>query len=351
MNVSLTQKGLSEFLLTAAPVRPVFIWGPPGAGKSSIVSQLANDLGMECVSLLGSQLAPEDIIGVPQIANGVSKFCPPSMIARSDAYCLFLDELNACSNEVQKAFYSLIHERRIGEYHLPRGSIVIGAGNRAHDGAIVKQMSSALTNRLVHVHLRVSSGDWLEWARKNQIHELVLEYISNRPDHLFGPPQRSDEPFSTPRSWHMLSDNLHEFSSRITHEVLAVLTHGCLTPSHASTFLAFYRQVKNTCQLASIMNGEQSWPNATSQKELLYFLTQSFRAHLIAELPEHRHLLCPASKELARTAKQLIRDLSSVSLEMTELVVSEDEDKRRIPKWIRDDLARFLPELSSKKGE
>ena len=41
------------------------------------------------------------------------------MIARDEPYVLFLDELNACSHEVQKAFYSLIHERRIGEYALP----------------------------------------------------------------------------------------------------------------------------------------------------------------------------------------------------------------------------------------
>jgi MoxR-like ATPase len=86
------------------------------------------------------------------------------MIARRDAYCLFLDELNACTHEVQKAFYSLIHERRIGEYHLPEGSVVIGAGNRAQDSAIVKPMSSALMNRMVHVHLKVSHREWLEWA-------------------------------------------------------------------------------------------------------------------------------------------------------------------------------------------
>ena len=51
------------------------------------------------------------------------------MIARKEPYCLFLDELNACTQEVQKAFYSLIHEQRIGEYELPKGSIVVGAGN------------------------------------------------------------------------------------------------------------------------------------------------------------------------------------------------------------------------------
>ncbi len=69
---TVTQKQLSEFLLNVALVRPVFIWGPPGIGKSALVQQFAAQVGLPCVSLLGSQLAPEDIIiGVPQIENGV----------------------------------------------------------------------------------------------------------------------------------------------------------------------------------------------------------------------------------------------------------------------------------------
>lgn len=74
-------------------------------------------------------------------------------IARDEPYCLFLDELNACSHEVQKSFYGLIHERRVGDYVMPAGSIVVGAGNRAQDSAIGKPMSSALLNRMVHVGL------------------------------------------------------------------------------------------------------------------------------------------------------------------------------------------------------
>jgi MoxR-like ATPase len=207
--VTVTQNQLSDFLLNVALVRPVFVWGPPGIGKSSLVREFADHVGLPCVSLLGSQLAPEDLIGVPQIVDGVSRFCPPSMIARRDPYCLFLDELNACSHEVQKAFYSLILERRIGEYVLPEGSIVIGAGNRAQDNAIVKPMSSALLNRMVHVHLTVSHRDWLAWAHLCGIHQLVVEYVQTRPDHLWSQPPKHEEPFSTPRSWHMLSDALH----------------------------------------------------------------------------------------------------------------------------------------------
>jgi len=102
--ITVTQKQLSEFLLNVAVVRPVFIWGAPGIGKSSLVEAFAAEVGIPCVSLLGSQLAPEDLIGVPQIIDGTSRFCPPRMIAREEPYCLFLDELNACSHEVQKAF-------------------------------------------------------------------------------------------------------------------------------------------------------------------------------------------------------------------------------------------------------
>ena len=93
--ISVDQKQLMNVLLNVGTVRPVFIWGAPGIGKSAIVEQFASDVGLECVSLLGSQLAPEDIIGVPQIVDGRSVFCPPRMIAREEPYCLFLDELNA----------------------------------------------------------------------------------------------------------------------------------------------------------------------------------------------------------------------------------------------------------------
>lgn len=132
MNLPLTvdQAQLKEILLNVGLVRPVFIWGAPGIGKSSIVEEFAAELGLSCVCLTGSQLAPEDLIGVPQIIDGTSVFCPPRSLVRKEPFCLFLDELNACSLEVQKAFYSLILERRIGEYHLPEGSIVLAAGNR-----------------------------------------------------------------------------------------------------------------------------------------------------------------------------------------------------------------------------
>jgi replication-associated recombination protein RarA len=55
---SLIPSELIDFLLNIAPIRPVFIWGPPGIGKFSLVEAFADSVGLPCVSLLGSQLAP-----------------------------------------------------------------------------------------------------------------------------------------------------------------------------------------------------------------------------------------------------------------------------------------------------
>ena len=60
MNIplSVNQTELLDVLLNVAVTRPVFIWGAPGIGKSSIVENFAASLGLPCVSMLGSQLAP-----------------------------------------------------------------------------------------------------------------------------------------------------------------------------------------------------------------------------------------------------------------------------------------------------
>jgi hypothetical protein len=346
-SVTVTQNQLKEFLLAVATVRPVFIWGPPGIGKSSLVQQFAAEVGLPCISLLGSQLAPEDLIGVPQIVDGVSRFCPPSMIARSEPYCLFLDELNACTHEVQKAFYSLIHERRIGEYALPPGSIVIGAGNRAQDSAIVKPMSSALLNRMVHVHLKVSHRDWLEWAAGSGIHYLVIDYIQTRPDHLWSQAPKHEEPFSTPRSWHMLSDALHEYGDDIGDEWLGVLAYGCLTAHHAGQFRAFVKQVRSKFRLGAILKGDMGWPTRPEDRDILYFLSQSFRAHLIKELPQDAAARTEAHRQLAHRAKGLIKELATISLEMAQMVVAS-EDGEALPGWLMVEIVRDLPRLVEK---
>ena len=351
MNLPITvnQEDLLEILLNIAPARPVFIWGAPGIGKSALVEKFAMEVGLECVSLLGSQLAPEDIIGIPQIRGETSEFLPPKMIARKEPYVLFLDELNACTQEVQKAFYSLIYERRIGEYHLPEGSVVIGAGNRAQDSAIVKTMSSALINRMFHVQLKPDVKSWLSWAYESGIHSWITDYISQRPDHLFSDPPKTEEPFSTPRSWHMLSDALKEFGAGekdIPIETIRMLAYGSVSASHAGMFAAFVKQLDNKYLLEGIIKGDAKWPDKPEDRDVLYFLAQSFRARLLHDLPKQKSEIDKKNQYFAHRAKALLKELAQLNYELAQMVVSADDGKI-LPEWFMVEIVRDLPRLAS----
>lgn len=348
--VNVKQSELTEVLLAIAPIRPVFIWGAPGIGKSALVEQFAKDVGLPCVSLLGSQLAPEDIIGVPRISGDVSEFLPPAMIARKEPYVLFLDELNACSQEVQKSFYSLIYERRVGNYHLPEGSIVIGAGNRAQDIAIVKMMSSALLNRMFHVQLKPDANEWLTWAYSNMVHPLVTGYISQRPSHLFAEPPKTEEPFSTPRSWHMLSDAIKSYSidGELPESTLKMLAYGCVSASHAGMFISYCKQLKNKFQLNDIIKGDASWPRKAEDRDVLYFLAQSFRSRLLHDLPKQKQNMDKEKQMLTYRAKALLKELSEINFEMAQMVVSQEDDEM-LPKWFMVEAVKDLPRLVNER--
>lgn len=354
-STSITPAQLPDVLLHVAVTRPVFIWGQPGIGKSSLVAAFAASLGLECVSLLGTQLAPEDLIGVPQIFDAPtgprSRFCPPAIVARDDPYCLFLDELNGATHEVQKAFYSLILERRLGDFHLHPEAVVIGAGNRSQDSAIVRPMSSALVNRLVHVHLSASPRDWLAWARAAGVHPWVLEYVALRPDHLTAAPPNHEEPFSTPRSWHMLSDALHSYGDGIADDDVYVLAAGCLSPPHAGQFRAFVKQLRHAWDLDGILKGTRRWPADPADRDVLFFLAQSLRARLAKELPADKRGASQVAIQLAHRAKALLVDLADISLEIAQVVVAADgddadgSDGAGLPTWFLTEVVRDLPRL------
>lgn len=346
-SIQLDIKQLKDLLLKFAPIRPIFIWGPPGIGKSSIVENFCEEIGYECVTLLGSQLAPEDLIGIPQIKDNVSKFIPPSMIVREKEFCLFIDELNIASSEIQKAFYSLINDKRIGEYTLPKGSIIIGAGNRAADSALVKKMPSALVNRMIHIHLTVDSKIWLEYAKEHSLHHYVIEYIQSRPRHLFTEIAPSnEEPFTTPRIWEFISDCLYELEKEWSEELFDALIYGSLTKEHATHFKAFIKQIKNKYNISKIIKGEDKWPMDPKDRDLLLFLVASFKENLLKDLPKEIDSLTSDKKLYVIDVKNALKELTRIDNEYAQIILTPNDDNKVLPLWFLTEIAKELPKLT-----
>ncbi len=167
----------------AAQEQSFLLLSAPGVGKSDMVCQASAAVGLECRSLLGTQIAAEDVSGVPYIVGERSVFCPPRILLPESPkpFCLFLDELPACTPDIQKAFYSLLLERRLGEHGLPAGTWVVAAGNRSQDRALVRTISSALVNRVVILEIRADVSEWLHWARRAGVRQEIMSFVEQTP--------------------------------------------------------------------------------------------------------------------------------------------------------------------------
>lgn len=241
-NELVTLRQAKKLIQCMAQEQSFLLLSAPGIGKSEMVYEAAREAGLPCRSLLGTQIAPEDVSGVPRIIGERSVFCPPRILLpeRPEPFCLFLDELPACAPDVQKAFYSLLLERRLGEHALPPGTWVVAAGNRLQDRALVRAMSSALVNRVTILQIRHDVDEWLAWAQRAGVRREIRRFITTVPDALMRPVPADPVPFSTPRSWSLLSRalDLAEKAGQLSAETRRALAFGRLSAEDAAVFCA-----------------------------------------------------------------------------------------------------------------
>ncbi|PIE66523.1 MAG: ATPase [Desulfobacterales bacterium] len=223
--------------------QPVFLWGPPGVGKSQVIHQAATKMGIEIIDVRAILLDPVDLRGLPKISNdGRSEWCSPAFLPKDGEGILFLDELNAAPPLVQAACYQLVLDRKIGEYQLPDGWAVVGAGNRESDKAVTYRMPSALANRFVHIDFSIDCEEWKNWAAQHDIHPDIVDFIDFRPGLLHDfDPHTDTRAFPSPRSWEFVSRLLDD---DVDQEVLTELLQGTIGKGAATEFIGF-RELRN----------------------------------------------------------------------------------------------------------
>ena len=213
-------KAKSALQIAMKKKRPIFLWGPPGIGKSDIVAQITDSLvNSHLIDIRLSLWDPTDIKGVPYFDSNISKMVwgapdelpDEAMAAEYDHIVLFLDEMNSAAPAVQAAAYQLILNRRVGKYRLPDNVIIVAAGNREADKGVTYRMPSPLANRFVHLEMGVNFDDWFNWAVDNKINKDVVGYLQFAKQDLYDfDPKSSSRSFATPRSWSFVSELLDD---------------------------------------------------------------------------------------------------------------------------------------------
>ena len=225
------------------------LWGPPGVGKSSIVRQVADELGLPLIDVRLSTLSVVDVRGLPFIdkEKGVTHFAKPFFVPDEPAL-LFFDEINTAPPANQVVAYEIALDRRVGGHVLPEGTIVVMAGNRMEDRGATHAMPVPLRNRMMHITIEPDVDSTYEYGLQHGWDSTILAFLKWRPDYLYQPPKGNQEAFPSPRSWEYVNailayDDSYEAISGLIGEV-------------AAEFLAYRRLVGRLPDLDAILAGK-----------------------------------------------------------------------------------------------
>ena len=263
-NHTITSVQTRKAMLTAFKTkRPVFLWGPPGIGKSEVVAEVAQELGGLVIDLRMAQMEPTDIRGIPYFNKDINKMdwaapvdLPDQALASQyPIVVLFLDEMNSAPPSVQAAGYQLILNRRVGKYFLPDNVVIVAAGNRDSDKGVTFRMPMPLANRFLHLEMRADFTSWQTWAVDKGIHKDVVGYLSFAKQDMYDfDAKSSSRAFATPRSWCFVSDLLKD--EDVDSDTLFNLVAGAVGDGLAVKFMAHRKVAGRMPKPEDILSGK-----------------------------------------------------------------------------------------------
>lgn len=270
MNLTYTPKEIYEEIAacTQAGLVPNII-GSPGTSKSSIVHKFAKDYGLKLIDLRLGQLLPEDLHGLPtKGANGKGEFLPFDMFPLEgdpipkgyQGWAIFFDEITSALKPTQAAAYKIILDKMVGNRRLHPNVVMIAAGNKSTDKAVVNQMSTALQSRLINYEMEPSVSDFTEHGIQAGFDQRILAFVNEVPSRLmrFDPSKAGMERnFPCPRTYEFLSRLIKD--KEIVDKNLGRIS-GCIGQGTAVEFLTFVKLYGKLPKLADILANPMATP-------------------------------------------------------------------------------------------
>ena len=206
--------------------RPIILLGPPGVGKTAIVAQIAQSMGLNFVSYSITHHTRQTALGLPFIAtevfggveHSVSEYTMSEIIAATYQAMertgvaegiLFLDEINCVSETLAPAMLQFLQNKTFGQHQLPQGWVIVTAGNPVEYNRSAREFDPATMDRLKKIEVEPNLQVWMDYAQEHNIHPSIITYLQSKPSNFYmlrASVQGSK--IVTPRGWEDLSKML-----------------------------------------------------------------------------------------------------------------------------------------------
>lgn len=202
---------LSKFFLRSN--QNLFLFGRRGVGKTHIALQAAKECGLNVSYVNLSVIERPDLAGYPNmnapgevITFKSPAFLPKLLESKADTVLLF-DEVDKAPSEVTAPLLEILQFRAINGTALNIAGCIL-TGNLINEGAYSNAISSALLDRGAKYILSFNFEKWVDWAKTNLVHDLILGFLRSNPEFACGKVEDTCYASPSPRGWTMASEAL-----------------------------------------------------------------------------------------------------------------------------------------------
>lgn len=256
--------------------RPIIMLGPPGVGKTAIVEQIAEEVGINFVSYSITHHTRQSALGLPFIVSeefdgreySVSEYTMSEIIAsvfkiRSETGVhegiLFLDEINCASETLAPAMLQFLQYKTFGMHRLPEGWIIVCAGNPPEYNRSAREFDPAMLDRLMRIDVEPNVNIWQEYATTHGVHPAVTTYLDAKPGNFYNVRAKArGSKIVTSRGWEDLSRMIQAYE-RLGKVPPATLPGRYLQDSAiANEFSVYYElfcKYRDDYKITDILNG------------------------------------------------------------------------------------------------
>lgn len=254
----LSKDEFGEYKIQVERQRPIFLVGPPGVGKTEIMSQVAEEMDIALVSYSMTHHTRQSAIGLPFISEHqygddsyrTTEYTMSEIIASvydkmeetgKREGILFLDEINCVSETLAPAMLQFLQMKVFGRHRLPEGWVVVTAGNPLEYNNSAREFDLATLDRLKRIDVEPELEPWLVYARNNAVHASVLNYLSIKKDDFYSVRLTVDgKLFVTARGWVDLSEMIYLYEQNDIEVNLELVSQYIQDERIARDFTSYY---------------------------------------------------------------------------------------------------------------
>jgi len=238
----------------------IMIRGPHGIGKSQIFQQIADKLGMELIDRRLSQMTEGDLLGLPELSDGVTRFCPPDwfMAACKAPKIILLDEFNRGTPEILNTAMQITLDFELNGNKLHPETRVYAAINASAEYS-VNELDFAQADRFWTIDLEPTVEDWLTWATDTGVDGVLVDFIRQNPGHLRAKGQMEPgKVYPSQRSWDKLNQALRkaglDLQAQGVPDLLYPLSIGFVGLEASIAFRDFVKNYENIISAEDVLN-------------------------------------------------------------------------------------------------